>query len=127
MATGLQIPLGVNRSGRANLVSDDSQIIKIIALHMSISDSENPFQDIGLDGLIYDINDTRLQPVLKHKLVELFVSLKADEIAELDESSIKFIEEDGELILDFRFYNLSSNSPVDVRATVDKIGGRIVP
>lgn len=129
MAKGLAIPVGVGPDGRAKLVSGDDQLIKIIGLHLSFSDSENPFQDIGIDQVIFNINDTRLIPLIRYRLGELFKSLEADELAKLDENSVKFIQDEaeGEMVLEFKFWNLETNEPVDFRGTVDLISGRIIP
>jgi hypothetical protein len=123
---GLSIPVGVGPDGRARIDKDDQQLVKIIGLHLSFSDSENPFQDIGIDQVIFNVNDKRLQPLIRYRLNALFGRLEAEDRAKLDENSVKFESVEAELILEFKFWNLETNNPVDFRGTVDLVSGRIV-
>lgn len=127
MPTGLAIPVGVRPDGRAKLSSNDEQEIKIIGLHLSFSDSENPFQDIGIDQIVFDVNDSRLQPLIRYRLGVLFDSLEADGRAKLDADSVQFASEEGDMILQFKYWNLKTNKPEDFRGTVDLLSGRVVP
>ncbi len=127
--TGLRIPVGVNASGRAATVTGDEQLEKIIGLHLSLSDSENPFQDVGIDGIIFEVNDTRAQPLVRHRLRTLFDRLKGEGRAKLDDRSVRFVSTPnaGELELYFRYWNLRTNEPGDFRGTLDLISGRMIP
>ncbi len=127
--TGLALPVGVTSAGRARLSTGDEQLEKIIGLHLSFSDSENPFQDIGIDQVIFNVNDQRLQPLIRFRLQALFDRLKADERAELDEGSVIFVtdEQEGEMELKFKYVNLRTNRPESFRGRVDLIAGRVVP
>lgn len=129
MAVGLAIPVGTGPDGRAKLERNDQQLTKIIGSHLSFSDSENPYQDIGIDQVIFDINDKRLQPLIRYRLEVLFDRLEAEERARLDDGSIKFIQDahEGEMVLEFKYWNLETNEPLDFRGTVDLISGRVVP
>lgn len=127
--TGLALPVGVTPAGRARLSTDDEQLTKIIGLHLSTSDSSNPFQEIGIDGVIFEVNDRRIQPLIRYRLGQLFGRLKGERRAKLDEASIKFtiIEDTGEQELFFKYWNLKTNKPHDFRGTVDLISGRVIP
>lgn len=128
MATGLSIPVGVGPDGRAKLDTGDDQLVKIIGLHLSCADSENPYQDIGVDQVVFNLNDRRLQPFIRYRLGVLFARLAADQRAKLDDKSVAFSHSnDGELTLSFKFWNLETNKPVDFFGTVDLISGRVAP
>jgi hypothetical protein len=111
------------------MVTGDEQLTKIIGLHLSLSDSENPFQDVGIEGIVFDINDTRAQPLIRHRLRTLFDRLKAEGRASLDEQSVRFVSTpgSGELELLFRYWNLRTNEPGDFRGTLDLMSGRMIP
>lgn len=127
--TGLAIPVGVNPDGRARLSTDDEQLVKIIGLHLSIADSENPFQRIGIDGVVFEVNDTRIRPLIRYRLELLFGRLKGERRAKLDENSIKFTstEDTGELELFFRYWNLKTNRLQDFTGAIDMTSGRVIP
>jgi hypothetical protein len=125
--SGLTLPVGVGPDGRALISTGDVQLIKIIGAHLSFSDSENPFQDIGIDQVIFDINDSRLQPFIRYRLGTLFERLQKEDRARLDVDSILFESDEGELTLGFRYHNLRTNEPVDFRGSIDLLSGRVVP
>jgi hypothetical protein len=126
MLSGLSIPVGVGPDGRAKIDTSDRQLVKIIGLHLSFSDSENPFQDIGIDQVIFNVNDKRIKPLIRYRLNALFERLEGEERAKLDENSVKFEADEGDLILEFKYWNLETNKPQDFRGTVDLVSGRIV-
>lgn len=127
--TGLAIPVGITSAGRARLSTGDEQLVKIIGTHLSNADSENPFQQIGISGIVFGINDKRVQPLIRHRLGTLFGRLKAEGRAELDEGSIRFenIPDEGELELFFKYLNLRTNETEDFRGFVDRASGRVIP
>jgi len=59
MATGLKIPVGVNKSGGAAVETDlVKQKRKLLELAFSNGEDDNPFQDLGLDSsLIFAVKD----------------------------------------------------------------------
>ena len=55
---GLNVPVGTGVYGRTFLVSGSEQLRKLMSLAFRDCDSENPFQDLGLDqSIIFSIND----------------------------------------------------------------------
>lgn len=125
--TGLAIPVGVTSDGRARLSTGDEQLTKIIGLHLSNADSENPFQKIGIDGIVFDINDRRAQPLIRYRMDALFARLKGEKRAKLDEDSIRFTSLEGEMELHFKYWNLRTNEPLDFRGAIDLMSGRVIP
>ena len=121
---GLSVPVGVGPDGRAMTDEGEDQLQKIIALKLSFGDSENPFQTIGIPSPVFEINDPTSQAIIKNWIRRVFRQLRADGRAKLVERSIKFEEDEGEMILNFRYVNLKTDNPVTLRADFDRFAGR---
>ena len=65
MATGLSLPVGVDGSGGAALVSVDENDSKIIRTALGDCDNAHAYQqELGLSsGMIYDLNDPNVPSI----------------------------------------------------------------
>lgn len=52
MATGLQVPLGVSKSGGAKIEDENRQLDKLVVLALMEGGDDNPFQELGLSPSI---------------------------------------------------------------------------
>lgn len=121
---GLSVPVGVGPDGRALTDEGEDQLRKIIALRLSFGESENPFQTIGIPSPIFEINDPTSQAIIKNWIQRTFRILRAEGRARLVDRSLKFEEEEGEMILSLRYVNLKTDDPVTLRADFDRFAGR---
>jgi len=88
MATGIKLPTTV-KNGRLELLGGDDYIRQLVETALGESDSENPFQDIGLgEFMIFDINDPLSEGEIRDRVTKAFASLETDQLARL--SSIEF-------------------------------------
>lgn len=86
MATGLKIPVGVNKSGGAAVETDVvKQKKKLLQLAFSVGGDKNPFQTLGIDpNLIFSIKDGFFQSKARSEVERIFdnfsefVTLAAD-------------------------------------------------
>ena len=74
MATGLKIPVGVNKSGGAAVETDVvKQKKKLLELAFSVGGDKNPFQTLGIDGsLIFSIKDGFFQSKARDEVERIF-------------------------------------------------------
>jgi len=91
MAQGIEVPLRT-KNGRLKLLGGDDYIDMIVRIAMGSSESENPFQDIGLygDKYIFGINDGMTEGEIVTAVLEVFESLQRDQLAEIDRKNITF-------------------------------------
>ncbi len=119
MATGLSIPLGVNNSGGARLVSGDENDDKIIRTALGADDNENAFQqNIGLgEAQIFGIADQQLQAQTLRRLFEVFRRFEAQKRYILRNSTVKWETDSAtqELILSFKYVSIESTEERDFR------------
>lgn len=112
MTTGLKLPLGVNKSGGADVEEDPAeQNRKILTLEILGGDNRNPFQKLeGFDDLIYDIKNPSVQNKARQRLNRIFRKL-SDRVALAPDSLIEFdTSQPGELVLSFNYIDLLTNT-----------------
>lgn len=116
MATGLKVPVGVNKKGRAAVETDESSNTqKILQLAFSEGGDNNPFQALGIDSrLVFGIKS----PAFRGKVVQaiLRIASKFTELIRIDENTIEFIEDiEAEFEVSFKYIDLLTNSEEEFR------------
>lgn len=119
MPTGLGVPVGVDASGGARLVSGDENDNKIIQLALSSDSNENAFQqNIGLgQDMIFDLNDAGVRARILRRVILIFKAFQIQNRYKLLKNTVKWTE-DGQnqaLILEFKYVNLESDEEVFFR------------
>ena len=88
MASGIKLPTTV-RNGRLEIVSGNSYIRQLVETSLGGSESENPFQDLGLgEFMLFDINDEFLEGKIQQRVASAFATLERDQLARL--RSVRF-------------------------------------
>ena len=110
MARGIQTPLKpVN--GRLKLLSSDGYIDQLIRFGLGDSQSDNPFQDIGLHGerFIFALNDSMSEGEIRTAVLSVFESLERDQLAKIKKQDIKFRRTaEGELRMGITYTNIET-------------------
>jgi len=125
MATGLRIPVGVNKSGGAAIETDDSrQKQKLLTLAFSEGGDDNPFHTLGLDpGLIFSIKDAQFRGKAKLEIERILSDFEGLILLDPNEP-IKFdFDTLGEVELSFQYVDLETNRPQEFRRTFNKGSG----
>lgn len=130
MATGLQIPVGVDGTGGANLVSGDDNDRKIIGLALSDDDNQNAFQqDITLGQfMIFQINGETTDAMIIRRLRAIFRVFRQQSRFRLIDKTVKIQEgsEEGVRELEFKYVNLESDEEVQARVAISGSGFRLL-
>ena len=113
MAVGLAMPVGVDASGGASIVSGDVQASKIIRLALSPCYNEHAFQqDIGVgEGMIFAINTPEGKARLRSRIRRLFTEFRAEDRFRLVDGSLK-VEDgpgEGELTMELKYKDLEAD------------------
>lgn len=105
--------MGVNAQGRTATVSGEDQDRKIIRAALGDNDNNNAFQqDPGLGAdMVFDINDPVTRGIILRRLRLVFQDFERQKRYRLQEDTIKWAEDGGELILEFNYLNLESDKP----------------
>jgi hypothetical protein len=83
MAQGIGLPLK-EKNGRLVKLSGDDYISQLVNTGLKGSESNNPFQDLGLgEFMIFGINDVLVEGEIRQGVERVFDSLKADQLAEV--------------------------------------------
>lgn len=111
MARGIQLPTkAVN--GRWQMLSGDAYIEQLIRVALLGSESDNPFQDIGLGSdIIFDINDGLLDGEIRSKLEQVFSIFERDQLARLAAYNLEHV--DGDVILVLSYINLETGARIE--------------
>jgi len=111
MAKGLAIPVGVDQRGGAALVEGDDHSEAIMLLALNDDDNEHAWQqDIGIGvDMIFDNKSMGLRARIMARVNSIFRRFEALELYKLVQDSVAWSEEEGELILDFKYVNLESD------------------
>lgn len=120
MAKGLTMPVGVDKSGGADLGQDNSHFDTILRLALSPGDDDNPFQNLGLDQrIIFALNDPAAQGLARQSIETIF--RKYSSRAKLDtRNPITFSKnEEGVLEVKFGYVDLDTN---EVKEFTSEIG-----
>jgi hypothetical protein len=106
MATGIRLPTRV-KNGRLELLGGDNYIRQLVETAMGDSESENPFQDVGLgEFMIFDVNDPLSEGEIRDRVERAFDSLERDQLARL--SSIEFDRVGGEARMFLEYEDLET-------------------
>lgn len=110
MATGLKIPVGVDKSGGAAVeVSSSKQNKKILLLGLSEGGDNNPFQKLGIGNLIFKIKDVATRAQVQRE-IEKVVNQLSDRIVLLPDEPITFNESvEGELEVNIKYIDIETN------------------
>lgn len=122
MAKGIALP-AKTINGRLQMLGGDDYISQLVMTMLGRSDSDNPFQDIGLgDWMIFDINDRMTEGEIRERVVAGFKSLEVDQLARLDnpQKDITFIRVDGtgELYMDLVYENMETQERVELEVAI---------
>ena len=128
MATGLALPVGVDGSGGATLLSGDEQDSKILSMALGDDDNDNAFQqNIGLgEFMIFDQPGDRTNALVRQRVNSIFRDFRAAQRFKLLPDTVLFRDEpeQGEFSIEFKFINLESDEEKTFSASI--IGGRFV-
>jgi hypothetical protein len=122
MTTGLRIPVGVSKSGRAAVETDEAaQMDKILFLALAEAGDDNPFQYVGMDAeLIFGIKDASVKGLALQKLQRI-LSRFSDVIEVPKDSPITVnVENEGEVELSFSYKYLPTNEDREFRNTFSR-------
>lgn len=126
MATGLRLPVGVDGSGGAALVSADAQDAKILSMALGDDENDNAFQqNIGLgEFMIFELPGDRTNALVLQRVKAIFRDFRAAQRFKLIPESIILRDEDeqGEFSIEFKFINLESDEEKTFSSRI--IGGR---
>lgn len=120
MAQGIKVPLETE-NGRLKLISRDAYIQQMLFVALGEGESDNPFQDPGMgEFMIFDINDELTEGEIKARIVAIFESFEADQLAKLDnpEIDLVFSEEGQEKLLDLTYINMETQERVDIEVPI---------
>lgn len=119
MAKGLKIPVYVNNLGGSEIVEGDDQAIKIIKTALGSGYNENAYQqDVSLgESMIFGSNTNQLRADITRRLYKIFKEFEDDLLYKLARNTIKWSRDVSrqELILEFQFINLESDTPTVFR------------
>lgn len=119
MAKGLKIPVYVNNLGGSEVIEGDDQAIKIIKTAIGSGYNENAYQqDVSLgESMIFGTNNNQLRADITRRLYKIFKEFEDDLLYKLARNTIKWSRDvqRQELILEFQFINLESDTPTVFR------------
>ncbi len=113
MPRGLDVPIGVNKSGGLAFVEHDENDKKIIKLALGTGDSENAFQQgeglaLGVD-MIFDINDPTNRVRIRRLIINIFAEFEAANRFKLLPDSLEFGEDGATATLRLKYLNIESD------------------
>lgn len=119
---GIAIPIGVNKRGGTRTVTSDANDRKIIATALSDNNNEHAFQqDPGLGAdFVFGISDAAVRGIIIQRLRDVFADFERQNRYRLDESSAVWTEGEGELVLDFDYFNIETDEPKHFRGVLNK-------
>lgn len=124
MAQGIQLPMQV-KNGRVRKLAGDDYIDQLVRCALLGMDSDNPFQTVGLgEFMIFGINDVMAQGEIRERVVLIFESLKADQLAKLrdPEEDLVFTQKGEELWMDLAYINMETQERVELSVPVPPSG-----
>ncbi len=109
MAKGLQLPLQT-KNGRLTAIYGDDYIDQLVKAAFLGSDSDNPFQTMGLgQWMIFGINDAMSEGEIREQVKLIFQSLQADQLARLPEDGVfSFSRDGGDLRMQVEYVNMET-------------------
>lgn len=112
MAKGLKIPVQVDQTGSSATVEGDEYAKQILDIGLTAHDNANAFeQESGLgDGMIFGLTDTSQKAAILRRLYQMFDEWEAQRLYRLMRETIVWTKQQGELILQFEYVNLETNT-----------------
>lgn len=118
MPTGLRVPVGVGKSGGANIETNEAeQLKKLLFLALAEGGDDNPFQTLGLDpGLVFEIRGPAFLGRASQSIQRILAKF-SDRVA-LDPNSPITMRRDveGEVEVSFSYVDLSTNKVEEFQA-----------
>lgn len=114
MAVGIALPWRANKRGGLFHSTSDDTIKKLLGVALGNNDSNNPFQELGLDDIIFDPGDETTFGVLRSRIEEIFEGFREEEIAALqtrDDNLAVTQTAEGEFQMNLFFVNLETDLP----------------
>jgi hypothetical protein len=112
MSKGLKLPMGVDNTGGAAMVSGEENDRKTIFSALSDCENQHAFQqDVGLgNAMVFNINDGRIRAKIQRKVEAIFRQFRAENRFKLDIGSIKWTAktDTGELMLALKYVDLET-------------------
>jgi len=124
MPTGLRVPVGVNKSGGANIESDESQQLKkMLFLALSEGDDDNAFQGLGIAKiLIFSIRNAAFRGRAERSINAILAKF-ADRVALRPDMPLLFEENaPGEVTLTFEYIDKLTDKVEEFRSTFTNKG-----
>lgn len=119
MSSGLSFPVRASKSGGAAIDDDSRQLQKILELAFSPGEDDNPFQALGIsESIVFQVNDPSARGILRSQARKILAKF-SDRVA-IDPSRPVSIQqnEEGKLVLSFRYINLETNEATDFLTTL---------
>ncbi len=114
MAVGLSLPWRANKRGGVFRSKSDETLKKLIATALGNNDSNNPFQELGLDDIIFEPGDELTFGPLRTRIEEIFEDFQDQELGALqtrdDNLTVTTISE-GQFEMKLFFVNLETDLP----------------
>ena len=113
MATGLKIPVGVNKRGGTAMVTNDEHSDQLIATALSDNSSTHAYQQeegLGIDMIFQPMEQSARARII-FRVRSIFKQFEGLDLFKLKEDTIKWKEhpETQELELQFKYINLESD------------------
>ena len=110
---GIALPIK-SEKGRMALLGGDRYITQIVMTALGDSESENPFQSRGFEGVnIFDINDGMQTGELQSQVEAVFAILERDQLASL--VSVNFSNVGSDRFMDVQYKDLETGNRIDLQ------------
>ncbi len=111
---GLGVPIRVEAGGLA-VCAGEEQLRNIILLSLSLCESENPFQDLGIGAdLVFDNDTEAVRGRIRGRVSSLFRRLEREGRARLVLGYPIFAREDDGLVVQLRYINLETTEEAEL-------------
>lgn len=125
MAVGLALPWRANKRGGLFRSKSDETVKKLLAVALGNNDSNNPFQQLGTDDIIFSPGDETVFGVSRARIEEIFEGFEEQEIAALqrrDDNLAVTQTAEGEFQMNLFFVNLETDLPGEATVSVGSTG-----
>jgi len=110
MASGLQIPINVNKRGGAQVTDEDDQLKKLLLVALRPCNSANPFQQLGISAdVIFRVNDDMIESEAALEIKNIFDYFEERKRARLVSDPVFSRPRVGELQVDLEYINMENN------------------
>ena len=127
MPTGLALPLGVDRAGKAQVTSGTAQLQKLLVIALQTNSDSNPFQQLGLpENIIFNLNTPNVKARIDQAIRNIFDGFENQGRARLRRISFEKIKDEGELAVTVSFQDLETTKDADIELILP-VQGNIRP